>query len=352
MFSYYKMLLLTDKHSMKVSRKKLYGSYHQHDMEGDGIFEFIGDKVKKFKTALYGRPKVLNDVMESTKGVPVVGISVCRKEIPSTISKLLNILSFGMLKKKMQALGYDKLFHLYSVFHLSDGRIILIEKNERVVVSQNPKEREGAECTAIKKMSDGKDIKSYIEILEAADVKDIYKYASFSTNCQHFQRNLLNTNGIFDFDEFVSQNVSELVPNVIKKIANFTTGLAAGVDVIKRGGGYMKGNGFFDAFVQGFTAVFKDPVGRILLNVFIPGSGEIANVVATAVSNNTKGKKYASLSEIAEDAQRVFGSGAETKIDIKDLRPVDVKKIKTEIKQVVDLPEGISMKDLVSIKPL
>ncbi len=44
----------------------------QDELHGVGVVSYLTDKFSKFNVALKGRPKLINDLMESTKGVPVV----------------------------------------------------------------------------------------------------------------------------------------------------------------------------------------------------------------------------------------------------------------------------------------
>lgn len=213
-------------------------SNHQYgmrrDMQGEGIVSYLTDKYTKFKTAVTGRPKVLNDIMISTQGVPVVSISVCRKPITPIFQKILNTVTMGKVQSTMQSMGYDKLFHLYVVFNLKDGRQVMLEKNERVMIKTGISE--GSVCTPPLSMLDGKDVKTYIETLESKNIPDIYVYSAFNLNCQHFVRSLLNANGITKYDDFISQNTSVLAPSIIKSVANSVTGLAAKIDVLRKGG--------------------------------------------------------------------------------------------------------------------
>ncbi len=132
---------ITERRQHRVDRKRLNGCYKPKSsakqeecnchgevsqgcdecMNGKGVVSYITDKFSKFTTALKGRPKLINDLMELTKGVPVVGISVIRQPITPIFETILNKLTFGKLKNKMKELGYDKLFHLYLKFDLDYG---------------------------------------------------------------------------------------------------------------------------------------------------------------------------------------------------------------------------------------
>ena len=218
-----------------------YNNRMECGMKGDGIISYVKGKIKDFKTALRGRPKVLNDLMNSTENIPVVSITVCRKPINSTFQKILNFVTFGKVTEELKKTSHDTLFHLYVVFTLSNGATWLIEKNERVMVLSGKgviDKTTRSVCAPSLAVSDGKNIKTYIMNLEEMEIPDIYVYDSFSKNCQDFVKNLLNTNDIYQYNDFIFQPVSKLAPPIVKSIARGFTDLAAGIDVLKKGGQY------------------------------------------------------------------------------------------------------------------
>jgi hypothetical protein len=256
---------ITERRQHKVNRKRLNGVYRptgecnchgecedcsvnavsrfanlSSNLNGEGVVSYLTDKFSKFNVALKGRPKLINDLMESTKGIPVVGISVIRQPITAIFETILNKLTFGKLKNKMNELGYDKLFHLYVKFDLANGSFYMMEKNQRVMIRTSMPNKD-AEFSQTTVTSDGKDIKSYIETMESKNIPNIYIYSAFKENCQHFVRSILNANGITKYDDFISQNTEVLAPSVLQKVAKGITGLAGAIDVAYRGGSFLTG---------------------------------------------------------------------------------------------------------------
>jgi hypothetical protein len=180
--------------------------------------------------------------MEKTKNIPVVGITVCRKPITPIFRTILNKLTGNNLTKKMNQLGYDQLFHLYVKFRLANGEDIRLEKNQRVMLRTGEESKE-TEQTPTLTMNDGKDIKTYILNLESKNIPNIWVYSAFDMNCQHFVRNLLNSNGITQYDNFITQNTTVLGSNFLKRMSNIITSTAAVADTIYRGGKYGNGLG-------------------------------------------------------------------------------------------------------------
>ena len=107
------------------------------ELHGDGVIGDLKDKfIKKF---LGSRPRIINDLIKSEGKAIVERVEVCRAPITPIFEKLLNTLSFGMLKIKMKERDYDKLFHLYVILYLSNGSVYRIEKNQRMNIIKNLK---------------------------------------------------------------------------------------------------------------------------------------------------------------------------------------------------------------------
>ena len=202
------------------------------DLSGEGLFNFKKKFINKF---LDGRPKVLNDIIKSDGDVQVVKVEVCRVPIIGVFRKLLNLFSLGKLNREMQKLNYSQLFHLYGIIHLENGKVFSIEKNQRIDVYKERKKGKKAECLSTS--FSGATLEEFITAPEKVNMKDLYRYQGLSTNCQDYQKRLLNANGINKFDTFIMQKVDTLVPGVIKTISNRITDFAGILDFVYKGGG-------------------------------------------------------------------------------------------------------------------
>jgi hypothetical protein len=198
------------------------------------IMSMLTSKYESLNDALTRRPKVIDEIMTSTQNIPVVSISVCRKPIKKIGQMLLRLATFNKIQTDMRKLRYDQLYHLYTVFTLQGGQKVMIEKGARVRIRTSPITAESS-CTYEIKMSDDRDIKSYIETLESFNIPEIYVYRAFSLNCQHFTQALLNANGISEFDSFILQNLDSLVPSFVKSIADVGSRVEATVGIIRTG---------------------------------------------------------------------------------------------------------------------
>lgn len=184
---------------------------------------------------LESRPKILNDLITLKGDVMISKIEVCRNPIKQIFEKLINIASMGMLNREMNSLGYDRLYHLYLVLYLNDGSIYSLEKNQRVnVINSKIPSLDNGMCISIDYGK--KNLRDFITSAENRNIDGFYRYSGFKDNCQKWIYDILNSNGISKFNEFVLQDVKQLVPGYLKKISNFVTDIAGVGDYIYRGG--------------------------------------------------------------------------------------------------------------------
>jgi len=67
------------------------------------------------------------------------GMKVVRTPLSSGLNRLLNIMSLGKMKRMKNKHEYNDYFHLFLVVDIGNNRNIVIEKNERVSISQTYK---------------------------------------------------------------------------------------------------------------------------------------------------------------------------------------------------------------------
>ena len=133
------------------------------ELRGDGIFDWVKDKATSVVSSIgsigkkvTGRPKVMNDFIDLRGLYYITHIQICREPISSNLTKIMNVLSFGTLKRSMKKMGYDQLFHLWMAVHLNNGEVWNLEKNQRVGVMEGkrvPNRKRGGSCTPLKKVS-------------------------------------------------------------------------------------------------------------------------------------------------------------------------------------------------------
>ena len=206
-----------------------------NEMQGDGMVSFF----RALKKDIFNRPpKILNKIIRENSRVNIKHIEVCRNPIMTVFQKGLNILTFGRMKKVMNRLGYDKLYHLYMVITLENGNVYSIEKNQRVNIIPRKVLQKNGECTEkyypVKKMTlDSLFATAMIKV----NGERLWRYSAFKNNCQRFIYDVLNSNGINQFNDFILQDVNNLANKYVKAVANRVTDVANVVEYLIRGGG-------------------------------------------------------------------------------------------------------------------
>lgn len=201
---------------------------------GDGIVDWATDLKDRFILKyLSSRPKVLNDLLEKEGNQIIDKIEICRVPLTSKFNNLLKWASPAGYEKVMKERNYDKLYHLFIVFYLANGKVYKLEKNQRVHVKDGgvPK-KEGTECHI---MNYG--LSNLADFINKAEhIPGFYRYNPFTDNCQKWVLDLLHENGIHTYDEFVLQKLDDIAPTYIQSIARAGTDLAGIVDYNYKGG--------------------------------------------------------------------------------------------------------------------
>ena len=207
------------------------------DTKGSGIISDLWSKIAP--STFTARPKQLEDIIKYNENVDIDTIYVCRKPIVSFIKNLLNIFSFGQVERVMEKLHYDKLFHLYLVFKLDNGKYYKVEKNQRVNSFQIEKLDKEATCIQLPKLKFPKTLRQFFDIVDAHKIPNLYHYDGIrGDNCQKFVKDCLQSNGLYNkqLNEFVLQDTKDLVPSFIANLSEGITDIAGIFDRIYRGG--------------------------------------------------------------------------------------------------------------------
>ena len=206
--------------------------------KGDGLF----DKVKQtFFNAPNKLPPNSEKIFKKNRDSQVVSIDVIRTPIASGIDKALNVLSLGQWEKNKKDLAYDKMFHLALIFTLRNNKQIIVEKNERINISDKFTIKSDTEIMNVV-MPYTFTFEVYIDkARKLMGDHNFYQYDAFENNCQVFIRSILQANGLLtsELDKFIYQPTEELlrgIPTYVNKIARFATDLGAKLNQVFQGG--------------------------------------------------------------------------------------------------------------------
>jgi hypothetical protein len=204
----------------------------------NAVFEDIS---KTIKEVIYGRDdypydqqRLLNKYGDNI----VVGIRIGRTPLPSVLTKILNLITFGGFNKLVSK-SYDDLFHLFSIITLDNGVTILAEKNQsinmKVVNNYNPK---GAEYIEVEDVGDI----TFGELLNNARKKmgkDFFNYHPTNNNCQDWIIALLQGSSMLtnDVKNFIKQDVVDIFTKYprTRRIMATLTKLGTAADVVQKG---------------------------------------------------------------------------------------------------------------------
>jgi hypothetical protein len=150
-----------------------------------------GGKTNKFKKFL-----------DQHQGDEIVSLRVARKPVNRGIQILLNGLSGGKYRQKAKELGYDDIYHNYTIVKLKSGKEYRIERNH--VVNFFPAKASDFEHSYDVPLQ-GKNL-DMKELIEKSDTDQVYDASK--TNCQDFVEKIVQKNGL---ESGLSHDAKELV---------------------------------------------------------------------------------------------------------------------------------------------
>ena len=167
---------------------------------------------------------ILNQVGNSVISSIVIG----RTPVQSIITGII---------KTVSSTPYDQLFHLFIIMTTTDGKQVLLEKNERINMDIN--RNVGGERISVPRVPSGLTINQLMNNTASYMGDRFIPYSAKSSNCQDFIIGVLKSNHI-DTPEtvaFVKQDTESIFkdPN-FRKLANSVTDVAGRFNVLMQGG--------------------------------------------------------------------------------------------------------------------
>ncbi len=197
--------------------------------QGSGLIEGKKDFSKKIK-------KILNKYGNNR----IVELKIGRRPLSNYINKALNLLSLGKWEKLRNEFYTDKLFHIFLVIELDNGKILSFEKND--IVNLDFDERcnlKNVDCLDIEDYEGNLRLEELIKIpLDEMGKNRYFPYDPFKLNCGIFIEDILRTFDLYNNEirDFSKQDLNEIIlrlPNYVKKVARMITDFTA---FTKRGG--------------------------------------------------------------------------------------------------------------------
>lgn len=220
------------------------------------VKNFFGN-IKNAFTADFSR-QVEDNKKKYGNYVLIDQVLICRNPVEKTIKNLVNYLSFGKVKKEAKKLGYDDLYHLFSVLKLknpnnNDIIYMKIEKNQTININVSQTNSFDAKESIKYELDENKQDLTFSLLMYLMEQKMKDKFTTYdpiTNNCQVFIYNLLHIINKYMmgldtlqdyYKNFIMQSADKLLENSpiaskfskgITKTAGFFTRLIGGeIDV-------------------------------------------------------------------------------------------------------------------------
>jgi hypothetical protein len=212
------------------------------------------ERLKGIYDALVGNvnlPKSFRKTLEKYKDVNITKIIVKRTPLSGVVEGLLNLITLGKWKEIKG--NFDKLYHLYAVLYLSNGKQLLLEKNERPVLSESiPTATKETQVLGV--MMNPISLGEFIgKTVKGMSLEDYIDYDAYRNNCQIFIRahllyNQLVTPPLLSFIFQDTQKLIERTPSFSQWLMKKATDVAGSgrqlfEEVVYKRGGLVAGRG-------------------------------------------------------------------------------------------------------------
>lgn len=192
------------------------------------------ERLKGIYDALVGNPalpKSFRNTLNKYGDQMIKSAVIKRTPLSKGVEGLLNVATLGKWNEIKG--NIDKLYHLYMVLTLENGKRLLLEKNERPVLSESiPADTKETQSSSVTTLTSPILLSEFIgKTIKRLSLEDYITYEGFTKNCQHFIRAHLLANGLLDPANmaFVYQDTKKLIegtPSFSRWIAKKATDIA------------------------------------------------------------------------------------------------------------------------------
>lgn len=192
------------------------------------------ERLKGIWDSLVGNPalpKSFRNVLNKYGDKPIKEIVIKRTPLSKVVEDLLQAITLGKWNEIKGS--FDKMYHLYAVITLEGGKRLLLEKNERPVLSESiPADTKETESTGVTTMTAPILLGDFInKTVKRMTLEDYITYEAFTLNCQNFIKNHLLANGLLDPSNlaFIVQDTKRLIertPSFSRWLARRATDIA------------------------------------------------------------------------------------------------------------------------------
>ena len=219
---------------------------------------------KELMNDLSSYPPNVKNLLDQYGNQIIKSLTLKRTPVDKVLTGSLSLFSLGKFGQRLKR-NFDELFHLFIEITTENGTRLLLEKNERLNMELNPKERPGTEIKNILNIPSGLTINQLIENTRKKMGSQFFNYDAVKNNCQDFLLNVLQANNIGDQSDydFIKQDTEQLFKNlpILKKVAHATTNLGAIANVVMQGGDLTKSQNIknYGMILEHLVSHIKDP---------------------------------------------------------------------------------------------
>lgn len=211
-------------------------------LKGKGVMDWLKNAYNVIRhpiDSLYKQPKAIKDYLDKYGNEEIDSFTICRIPLDAKTKFLTGVLTQGEFQKRAKALPYDDIYHLFCIINLKNGKRVLTERNQRVLLEDaSPSTLQKVPSNAMSiKVNKKLTLNELINNATAVNSK-IYRYDAISSNCQDYLSTLFKGSGLMTptIDKYVNQDVSSLLNTTQKTISTATTDIASLVGNIFSGG--------------------------------------------------------------------------------------------------------------------
>ena len=196
-------------------------------LHGGGFFDSIKSKVKDF----FSTRKDFSDADKKTfaenKDKRIKKMMIVRTPLSWFSKTFADIVSLGTFSEQTQRLGYDRVYHLYSLIYLEGiEQPIMYEKNETVVLRfGSPSTDQYTQMKEVQNIPVDMTLGKFVQTAQNFMGEEEYWHYTFERqNCQRFLMLNLKANNLLtpDLQNFIMQDAEKLLsqaPSISRKFA-------------------------------------------------------------------------------------------------------------------------------------
>ena len=204
---------------------------------------------KSVTTKRLNWPPKVRKILDDDGHQGVTGVTICRTPIQKGLEVVLDMIMQGRWSNMKSNLEYDKVYHLFLLVELGNGRTVLVEKNAVISANYYNGTPEPMDSMDVPVMVQGFTFGEMMKNGEAATTPEkFFVYNPFNANCQYFVNDILTANqnkGLLEYTEadrsFVLQDCTAIageLPESARFLMTGTTNLAHTMDYIMNGEGF------------------------------------------------------------------------------------------------------------------